>query len=167
MKTITDPQFWRGIGWALFRTALAGIVPFIPGLVQAPQETWLPAVATLVPLLVVAIATSLKGLADPTSATWPVILASRFLRQAGQFASGFLVGAVVMQDIDWTALWQGTLASALSTLVLTAMTLLPQETATPAVVVPGEVVEEEYEGDPDLSGERYVEAPGPEGPLYP
>ena len=36
--TLLDPTFWRSIGWALVRTAIAGIVPFLPGLTSKIME---------------------------------------------------------------------------------------------------------------------------------
>ncbi|MGC3954645.1 MAG: hypothetical protein QM804_10385 [Propionicimonas sp.] len=118
-------QFWRSIGWALVRTFLAGVIPFIPGLTANPAETWPAAASTIVVLLVVTVATSLRGIPDPDAASWWQLLLSRGLRQFGQFVAAGLVGAVVVSDVDWRTLLVGAAASALSTVVLAALTILP------------------------------------------
>lgn len=130
-----NPLFWRSIVWALVRTALAGILPFIPTLFADPVNGWKPAVGTLVPLLIAAVATSLKGTVDPSTATWGQILVGRFLRQFGQFVAGALVGAVVLWSFDWRTLLVQAFASAFTSMVLAALTLLPAETVSGPVQV--------------------------------
>lgn len=117
--------FWRGIGLALLRTLLAGLVPFIPALAADPVGALPLAASTIGLLLIVTVATSLRGIPDPGTAPWWQILLSRGLRQFGQFVAAGLVGAVVLADIDWSQLINGAVASALSTIVLAALTLLP------------------------------------------
>ncbi len=123
--TLLDPTFWRSIGLALVRTAIAGVVPFLPGLTSDPAATWPLAAGTVGLLLIVTVATSLKGLADASTATWWEILVARGLRQFGQFFAAGLVGAAVLSDVDWAALLQGASASALSTVLLAALTIIP------------------------------------------
>lgn len=130
-----DPLFWRSIGWALIRTLLAGVVPFIPALTADPASAWLPALATVGLLLVTAVATSLKGLADPVAVPWWQILVSRGLRQFGQFVAAGLVGAVVLSDVNWQALLTAAAASAISTVILAALTLIPGDAP-----IPGELI---------------------------
>lgn len=138
-------SFWRSIGWALVRTALAGLVPFIPALTADPASAWPLAASTVGLLLIATVATSLRGLPDPGAAPWWQVLASRGLRQFGQFVAAGLVGAVVWSDVDWSQLLNGATASALSTVVLAALTLLPTGDA------PLEVAEfPEWEADDDL-----------------
>jgi len=126
--------FWRSIGWALLRTALAGLVPFLPALLATPAQTWPVAASTVVLLLIVTVATSLRGLPDSGGAAWWEILLSRGLRQFGQFVAAGLVGAVVLADVDWPTLLTGAGASALSTVILAALTLIPGEHPAAAVV---------------------------------
>lgn len=123
--------FWRSIGWALVRTLLAGLVPFIPALTANPAGAWPLAASTVGLLLIVTVATSLRGIPDPAAAPWWQILLSRGLRQFGQFLAAGLVGAVVLADVDWPSLLNGALASALSTVVLAALTLLPSSPQPP------------------------------------
>lgn len=127
MNNLFSALFWRSIGWALVRTVLAGLVPFLPAIAAAPTDpaTWIGVGSALVVLVAVAIATSLKGLADPAGASWWQILTSRFLRQVGQFFAGGLVGAVVVSDLDWRTLALQALASGVSTSILAALTLIP------------------------------------------
>lgn len=131
--TLLDVVFWRSIGWALVRTALAGLVPFLPGLTATPAATWPLALGTVGLLLIVTIATSLSGIATPDSAPWWQVLVSRGLRQFGQFFAAGLVGAVVLSDVNWLLLVQGAFASAISTVVLAALTILPSDAIEPYV----------------------------------
>lgn len=126
--SIFTSAFWRAIGWALARTALAGITPFLPSLMADPAGTLPVAASTIALLLIVTVATSLKGLADTSSAYWWEVLASRGLRQFGQFLAAGLVGAVVLADVSWQALLTGAVASALTTVTLAALTLMPGAT---------------------------------------
>lgn len=143
--TLFTADFWRSIGWALVRTALAGLVPFIPALTADPASAWPLAASTVGLLLIAAVATSLRGLPDPDAAPWWQVLASRGLRQFGQFIAAGLVGAVVWSDVDWSQLLNGATASALSTVVLAALTLLPTGDA------PTDVAEfPEWAADDDL-----------------
>lgn len=123
--------FWRGIGLALLRTLLAGLVPFIPALAADPRGTLPLAGSTVALLLIVTVATSLRGIPDPAAAPWWQILLSRGLRQFGQFVAAGLASAVLLSDVDWSQLLTGAWASALSTVVLAALTLLP---TAPALV---------------------------------
>ena len=135
--TLFTAAFWRSIGWALLRTALAGLVPFLPGLLATPEQTWPVAGSTVALLLVVTVATSLRGLPDSGTAAWWEILLSRGLRQFGQFTAAGLVGAVVLADVDWAILLTGAAASALSTVILAALTLIPGDHAKagPPVII--------------------------------
>jgi len=121
--SLLDPAFWRSIGLALVRTAIAGLVPFLPGLTSDPADTWPLAAGTVGLLLIVTVATSLRGLADASTATWWEILAARGLRQFGQFLTAGLASAVVLSDVDWATLLQQAGASAASTVLLAALTV--------------------------------------------
>ncbi len=138
MYSVFDPFFWRQAGGSLWRTFVAAVVPFVLVLIQDPAANWRQAVGVIVPTLIYAIATSLKGTVDPASASYPVILFARFLRQVGQFAAGALTGLVIFWDYDWKTLALQALASGLTTVLLNSVTLLPAETAS--AVLPGEVV---------------------------
>lgn len=128
--SIFTAAFWRTIGWALVRTVLAGVVPFIPALVANEPNSWTKAGSTIGLLLIVTVATSLKGIPDPVGTPWWQLLVSRGLRQFGQFAAAGLVGAVLLADVNWATLLTGAGASALSTVILAALTLLPDQYAT-------------------------------------
>ena len=138
MSNLFTRAFWAMIAWALARTILAGIVPFIPALMQDPANpvVWLNAGSTIAVLAIFMVATSLKGIADPASASWFQVLISRFLRQFGQFIAAGLTSAVLLSDVDWQALLTGAAASALTTLILAALTLIPDSVGTVKVQVP-------------------------------
>lgn len=127
--SIFQSEFWRSILWALVRTALAGVLPFVPQIINDPLAGSLAAVAVVVPLLIATVATSLKGTVDPSNATWGQILIARFLRQFGQFIAGALVGSVILWTFDWRTMLLQALASAISSVILAALSLLPSDAA--------------------------------------
>ena len=143
--TLFQLAFWRSIGWALARTALAGVVPFLPALVANQPGAWTLAGSTVAMLLIATTLTSLRGIPDPDSAPWWQILLSRGLRQAAQFAAAGTVGAVLLSDIDWAVLGQQTAASALSTVLLAALTILPSDTAPAEVAVVPPATTDDYQ----------------------
>lgn len=143
--TLFHADFWRSIGLALARTFIAGVVPFVPMLVENQPGAWLLAGSTVGLLLIVTVATSLKGIPDPSGAPWWQILASRGLRQFGQYVAAATVTAVLLTDVNWVAVLQGAGASAASTVLLAALTLLPTTTAEVVLVeeAPRRAVESE------------------------
>lgn len=149
MSNLFTREFWQSIAWALVRTVLAGIVPFIPALMANPADlaVWLRAGSTIAVLAIFMVATSLKGVADPESASWWQVLISRFLRQFGQFMAAGLTSAVVLSDVDWQVLLTGAAASAITTLVMAALTLIPDSVATVKVQVPEITINNQYPAD--------------------
>lgn len=136
MLQLFTRTFWVSIAQALTRTALAGLVPFLPALFDDPATAWQPALSTIAVLLVVTVATSLRGMADGSGTWWSVAL-QRATRQFGQFITAGLATAVVLSDVDWPLLLRGAGASAAATFVLAALTLLPGTDPTPAPVLDG------------------------------
>lgn len=145
--TLFTLDFWQGIGWALLRTAIAGLVPFVPALLDDPEGVAPVAASTVGLLLIVAVLAALKGLPSTDGAFWWEVLASRGLRQFAQFAAAGVGVAVTLGDVDWQTVLTGAFASALSTVLIAALTLIP-ETAPAAEVEPlpyepGHAIEEE------------------------
>lgn len=114
------------IGWALLRTAIAGLTPFLPALMTNPGSVAPVAASTVGLLLVVAALTSLKGLPSTASAPWWEVLVSRGLRQFAQFTLAGIGAAVTLGDVAWQDVIIGAAASALSTVLIAALTLIPQ-----------------------------------------
>ena len=132
--------FWAGLGLVLLRTAIAGLVPFVPGLFATPLITLPLAASTIALTLIVTVLFSIKGSIDPASNAWWVVLLYRGIRQFAQFAAAAVpVTAVLLTDVDWNDLLLKAAASAVTTICLAALTLIPAvDTAT--TVIPGEVV---------------------------
>lgn len=144
MQSLLSADFWRSMGGALVRTAMAGIAPFLPGLTSDPATTWPKAAATVGLLLVATIATSLQGTPEASSAGWGQLLTARGLRQFGQFLAGGATGAALLSDVDWGTLLQQAGTSAASTVVLGALTMAPGATGPAGAVAP--------EADEDADG---------------
>lgn len=125
MLVIFTLAFWKQTGWGLVRTALAAVVPFLPGLFLDPAGSWRQAASTVAVTLVAAIATSLNGLPDASSGNVFAIAFQRAVRQFGQYVVGGLVGALMLSDVDWRSLLIAAAASAVTTFVLAMLTLLP------------------------------------------
>lgn len=150
MQSLLSADFWRSMGGALTRTAMAGLAPFLPGLTSDPAATWPKAAATVGLLLIATIGTSLQGVPDPSSAGWGQLLTARGLRQFGQFLVGSVAGSALLADVDWTALLQQAGTSAASTVVLGALTLAPGATGA-AGAVPAEPDDESDGFPPDYA----------------
>ncbi len=146
MSRLFTLAFWQMVGWAVARTALAAVVPFIPALVADPVTAWLPAVLTVGLVVVITIATLLAGLPATDSGPWWAVAAQRAVRQFGQYVAGAVVGGVLLTDFDWRTILTAAVASALSTFILAALTLVPSLEA--AVVVDGQT----YTGDDSQDG---------------
>lgn len=123
---------WR----ALLRTALAALVPFVPGLINAPEQTLLPALLTIGLAVVAAAATALMSIPDLTGESWGVVAVAKALRQFGQMVVAGIAGAVILTDVDWPTILYGALASAVSTLILAAIDMLPPTFELEADTVP-------------------------------
>jgi hypothetical protein len=102
-----------------------------------PSETILPALMVVGLTVLVAIATSLKGIPDPVNATWWQVLISRSLRSAGQVALPVFATAAALDQIDWSNAYTVIVGAFLTTLVLTALSVLPQ--SEPVVQLTGDV----------------------------
>lgn len=128
--------YWRAIAWALARTALAAITPFIPALAADPRGTLVRAGSVVGVAVVLTVATNLRVLDDTGTGPWWAVLLLKGVRQFGQMVAAGLATAVLLSDVDWHALLTAAATSAVSTIVLNALTLLPGD-LQPAPVVNG------------------------------
>ncbi len=136
MSRLIDPVFWRTTAGALLRTALAALAPFVPALTTDPAGTWQLAGLTVALAVVVAVGTALRSMPDLTGAPWWEVAFQRALRQFGQMIVAGSAGALVLTDVDWRTVLLAALASAVSTLVLAAIDVLPRP-VTPVAVATG------------------------------
>lgn len=134
MSRLFAAAWWRSIAGALARTGLAALVPFIPLLLANPAGTWRVATLTVALALVLAVASALGSLPDPTSGTWWEIATQRALRQFGQMVAAAAASAALLTDVHWRAVLVAAASSALSTLVIAALASLP---ASPPPAVGG------------------------------
>jgi hypothetical protein len=141
MSKLFTATFWAAIGWALLRTGLAALVPFLPALLSTPQQAVIPAVLTIGLVLVVTVATMLAGLPSTDTGAWWEVASQRAVRQLGQYIVGAVAGAVLLTDLDWRSIITAALASAISTFILASLTLVPSLADDP-LTVPGDVVED-------------------------
>ena len=120
MDNIFTKAWWLTIAWPLIRTALAGLAPFIPGLVTNWGDTWQMALLTVGLALVVAVAMALASLPDE-GGSWLEKAIRRAIRQFGQMVAGATASALVLTDVDLKAVLLTAAGSALATLFLAAM----------------------------------------------
>lgn len=125
MSKLFTRAFWVSIGWALLRTGLAALVPFLPALFLNPATAWFPTVLALGPVLILAVLTSLAGLPADGGGTWWQIGISRAVRQFGQYFLGALPASFALLGIDWRTLLLSAAASAAATFVLYCLTVIP------------------------------------------
>ena len=123
--------FIQSILRVILKTALAAVVPFIPGLVNDPAGTWQIAALTVGLAVVIAIATALISLPDVNEHGWAAAAFMKSLRQFGQMVIAATASAVLLTDVDWRAVLLAAGGSALSTLVIAAVEGIP---GTPAEV---------------------------------
>lgn len=133
--TIFNFSFWRQLGWSLLRTAIAAVTAFVPGLVERPGEVWAEALSVVSLALIVQVATSLKGLPDEGGVTWWQLVISRSLRTFGQVIAGAAGSAALLTDLPWHDVLQAAISAAVTTVLLTALTILPQDTVQPVQLV--------------------------------
>lgn len=144
--TIFNFSYWRQLGWSLLRTAIAAVTAFVPGLVERPGEVWTEALSVVSLALIVQVATSLKGLPDEGGVTWWQLVISRSLRTFGQVIAGAAGSAALLTDLPWPDVLQAAISAAVTTVLLTALTVLPQETVQPVQLVeeaPGDTLGDE------------------------
>lgn len=125
MRHLFTALFWRAAALTVLRTFLAASVPFVPGLLADLAATWQMWLLTTGVTVVLAIANALRGIPSLTDAPWWEVALQRGLRQFGQFLAAGLAGAALLTDVDWRSLLLSAAASALSTLVLAAIDVLP------------------------------------------
>lgn len=134
---IIDRTWWAAVAWPLIRTALAGVVPFVPALVADPAGAWQVAVLTVALAVVGAVGLALVSLPDAGVTSWWERALRRAVRQFGQMLVASTASAVLLTDVDWATVGRTALASALVTVILAALGQDKQpETMDPAYVPP-------------------------------
>lgn len=136
MSRLFTLAFWQMVGWAVLRTALAALVPLAPALIADPAGMWMPSALKLALIVVVAAAFMLAGLPATDDGPWWAVATQRAVRQFGQYVAGAAVGGVLLTDFDWRTILAAAAASAVTTFVLAALTLVPSLDA--AVIVDGQ-----------------------------
>lgn len=126
MYKLADSTWWRGVATALIRTLIAAAAPFAAAAMATPevmtQSAWWLNVALVVGLAVIlAIATAMAGLPDPSGSWWQIGL-QRAVRQAAQYLVAASAGAALLSDLS-PQIWIATLGSAAATFALAAMSL--------------------------------------------
>lgn len=118
---IIDRTWWAAVAWPLIRTALAGVVPFVPALVADPAGAWQVAVLTVALAVVGAVGLALVSIPDAGVTSWWERALRRAVRQFGQMLVASTASAVLLTDVDWGTVGRTALASALVTVILAAL----------------------------------------------
>lgn len=132
-------QWWSDTYGALIRTAIAGFAPFLLAFSNGQLVDWRIVASQVALTVVIALATSLRGIPDPANATYWEVLGGRFLRQGSQFLIAAVGTATLFTEVKWWQILIGAGASALGTVLMSVLIVLPgKDTASsiPAVVVP-------------------------------
>lgn len=146
MSRLFTRAFWEQAGGAVLRSVLAALVPLIPAIAADPQTALLPAILTLALVLVVTLATMLAGLPSADDGTWWQVAFQRAVRQFGQYIVGATGAAVLLTDVDWKALLIAAGASAVSTFVIAALSLVPSLDAAQLVTLGDDAQDGSTEG---------------------
>lgn len=125
MARLFTLAFWQAIGWALARTVMAAVVPFLPALFADPAGAWLPALLQIIPMMIVAVLTMLGGLPSVDSGPWWEVALQRAVRQFGQYLLAALPASFLLSDVDWRSVLLAAASSAVATLVLAALSIIP------------------------------------------
>ena len=135
-------NYLRSLTRVLVKTGLAALVPFIPALANDFEGTWLLALLTIALAVVVAAATALVSLPDTASQGWFVATIAKALRQFGQMIVAATASAALLTDVDWPTILKAGAVSAITTLVIAAVTSI--EHAPTVVVIPEEGTSDQW-----------------------
>jgi hypothetical protein len=116
---------WSALLWPIVRTAAAAVAMFVPGLVMNPRGTCEVAALTVGLAVALAIATGLVSLPDDSTASWWSRTLLKGLRQFGQMVVAAGAGAVLLTDVPWSEVLPLAAGSALTTVILAALTSIP------------------------------------------
>ena len=146
---------WWAAAWKRAAyTALAAVLPAVTLLVLGEvSPVYVAGMAAAAALL--SLATSLAGIPETTGTPVPLwrAIVTRTLKTAGQVALPALAAVTVVTELDWQGMAVQVGGAALTTLIRTVMSYLP-ETAPAAPAPTGDVIP--YEDEVDLT-------PPPEG----
>jgi len=138
LSVLLTPDFWKGIGFALFRTFVAAVFPFLLAYSAGVPILPLAVVSQVALVLIITVLTSFKGLPEPgPNATFWDILGSRFIRQFTQFMIAGIGTILLVENVPWTTLLLGAFASAAATAMQASLIVIPgvNVATVPAVVV--------------------------------
>ena len=114
----------RSITRVLVKTALAAIVPFIPALTNDFEGSWQIALLTVLLAVILAAATALVSLPHSADQGWLGASIAKALRQFGQMVVAATAGGALLTDVDWPTILKAGAVSAITTLVIAAVTSL-------------------------------------------
>lgn len=131
MPRLFTKAFWVETGWALARTAGAALVPILGLIFATPDQGVTLVLANVIPVVILAIASSLGGLPPTDSGPWYTVAFQRAVRQFGQYFLGTLPATFLLTDIGWDGLLRAAAASALATFIMAALSIIPPPAAPP------------------------------------
>lgn len=128
LTQILSRAWWIAAGQRAARTALVVLLGVLRPLIVDPASTWGPALSTVALAVLVSLATSLASLpeTDGTGRSWARAALSRAARTAGQTLVAGVGSSVLWSDVAWTTLWQTVAVATLGTVLLAAISVLPE-----------------------------------------
>lgn len=128
LSELLSRSWWSGAGQRALRTVLVAFVPFVPPILQGSTQAIWAALSTGALAAVLSIAWSFRSLpeVDGVPRPWWVAALERVLRTFAQALLANIPAVTLIQDVPWTVLLTNALASAIGSLILAAISALPE-----------------------------------------
>lgn len=128
MLALASPAWWVAAGRRAARTALVVLAPFVPALLAPTHDVILAVASTVALAVVLSLATSLRSLPelDGVPRPWWASTLDRAMRTFAQVLIAGIPAVTLIEVVPWTVLLTQAAASALGSIVLAAITALPE-----------------------------------------
>lgn len=128
LDMLTSRAWWLAAGQRAARTVVVVLLGVLRPLIEAPADTWRPAVSTVALAVVLSLATSLASLpeTDGTAVPWWRATLNRAARTAGQTLVAGIGSSVLWSDVAWAPLWQTVAIATIGTIGLAILSALPE-----------------------------------------
>lgn len=128
LTNLTNRLWWKDAGIRALYTAVAIALPYIGGSLLTAVP-WIAALSAATVGAIASLATSLAGLPEVQGVNLPWWLAAveRVVKTFGQALAAGLVGAILLNDIDWAFILQASALAAFVSLLRLVLATLPAD----------------------------------------